>query len=196
MIRLLTAAIVFGIVSVAHADQSPFVGRMNGAMTKTMTDFHKIDSCLTSAQCEPATMSFVEYRRQLLLYKDSPRTMIRVANDIVNRMMVPQDDMAQYGVLDYWASPLESLRSLRGDCEDYVILKYALLHAAGIANSAMEMVIVREPSNHTATVHVVLSVTVNDVTYFLDNLKVGIYPANETYYQVLMQLPFTTGVRQ
>ena len=33
----------------------------------------------------------------------------------------------QYGFADFWASPLQTMESEAGDCEDYAIVKYARL---------------------------------------------------------------------
>jgi len=46
-------------------------------------------------------------------------------------------DSEQYGVKEYWASPIESLMSGKGDCEDYAILKYDLLLRLGIPESRL-----------------------------------------------------------
>jgi len=69
-------------------------------------------------------------------------------------------DLAQYGVEDYWASPLESLSSGAGDCEDYAIAKYVALEESGIASADLQLEIVRDVE-HQAT-HAVVEVRYKD----------------------------------
>jgi predicted transglutaminase-like cysteine proteinase len=42
------------------------------------------------------------------------------------------NDCTQYGYADFWASPLQTLGSGAGDCEDYAIVKYVALRGLGI----------------------------------------------------------------
>ena len=39
-------------------------------------------------------------------------------------------DLAQYGEIDVWSSPLLTFTTGRGDCEDYAIAKFVALHQA------------------------------------------------------------------
>jgi predicted transglutaminase-like cysteine proteinase len=52
-------------------------------------------------------------------------------------------DLAQYGQLDVWASPLATL-TRGGDCEDYAIAKFVALRRAGIAPDDLRIVIMRD----------------------------------------------------
>jgi predicted transglutaminase-like cysteine proteinase len=67
-------------------------------------------------------------------------------------------DLAQYGVEDYWAAPLESLGSGAGDCEDYAIAKYVALEESGIAPADLQLGIVLDVE-HQKTHAVVAGVT-------------------------------------
>jgi predicted transglutaminase-like cysteine proteinase len=62
----------------------------------------------------------------------------------MNLAIRPMSDLAQYGVEDRWTSPLATLAAGAGDCEDYAIAKYVALQAAGIAESDVRLVIVRD----------------------------------------------------
>jgi prophage regulatory protein len=42
------------------------------------------------------------------------------------------------GVSDRWSDPLETLHSNSSDCEDYAIIKYAALLAAGVSKDAVD----------------------------------------------------------
>jgi hypothetical protein len=55
----------------------------------------------------------------------------------------PVSDKMQWGVADHWSDPFETFLSNRGDCEDYAILKYAALLAAGIPKNDVKIVILK-----------------------------------------------------
>ena len=50
---------------------------------------------------------------------------LAAVNDFYNRRIQFRDDQEVWGVVDYWASPLETLEKGRGDCEDYAL---SLIH--------------------------------------------------------------------
>ncbi|MBV8791894.1 MAG: transglutaminase-like cysteine peptidase, partial [Pseudolabrys sp.] len=52
------------------------------------------------------------------------RARIGEINRAVNLAIRPASDLAQYGVIELWASPLTTFASGAGDCEDYAIAKY------------------------------------------------------------------------
>jgi predicted transglutaminase-like cysteine proteinase len=56
---------------------------------------------------------------------------IETVNSGVNTALHFQSDWSQYREPDKWASPLESFRSGRGDCEDFATAKVVALYAAG-----------------------------------------------------------------
>ena len=64
-------------------------------------------------------------------------------NRAINLAVRPVDDLAQYGQLDVWASPLATL-TRGGDCEDYAIAKFVALRQAGIAPDDLRIVIMRD----------------------------------------------------
>lgn len=70
-------------------------------------------------------------------------TRLRVVNDFFNRRIAYREDIDNWGQLDYWASPLETLDKGAGDCEDYAIAKYVTLVALGIPHAKLRMVYVR-----------------------------------------------------
>jgi predicted transglutaminase-like cysteine proteinase len=88
----------------------------------------------------------------------------------------PVSDIQQYGLDDYWASPLEMLTSHAGDCEDYAIAKYVALQAAGVAPDDLRLVIVRD-LRHQAT-HAVLAVHQDGEWLLLDNRTLVMVSAN------------------
>jgi len=101
-------------------------------------------------------------------------------------------DLAQYGVEDYWASPLESLSSGAGDCEDYAIAKYVALEESGIASADLQLEIVRDVE-HQAT-HAVVEVRYKDEWLILDNRTLLIMNTEQSHYYPLLVLDHE-GVR-
>src|SRR6478736_4925379 len=53
-------------------------------------------------------------------------------NRAINLAIHPMSDLAQYGQIDVWSSPLVTFTSGTGDCEDYAIAKFVALRQAGI----------------------------------------------------------------
>src|SRR5215475_6381468 len=53
-------------------------------------------------------------------------------------------DLAQYGEIDVWSSPLVTLDHGAGDCEDYAIVKFIALRLAGIAAEDLRIVVMRD----------------------------------------------------
>jgi predicted transglutaminase-like cysteine proteinase len=71
------------------------------------------------------------------------RARIGEINRAINLAVRPVSDLAQYGQIDVWASPLATL--IRGgDCEDYAIAKFVALRLAGIATDDLRILIMRD----------------------------------------------------
>jgi len=64
-------------------------------------------------------------------------------NRAINLAVRPVSDLAQYGQLDVWTSPLVTL-TRGGDCEDYAIAKFVALRRAGVASDDLRIVIMRD----------------------------------------------------
>jgi predicted transglutaminase-like cysteine proteinase len=85
---------------------------------------------------------------------------LRAVNDFYNRRIAYRADSGNWGQVDYWASPLESLQRRAGDCEDYTIAKYFTLVALGVPQARLRMVYVRASVPSAAggpTPHMVLA---------------------------------------
>ncbi len=93
-------------------------------------------------------------------------------NDFFNQSVLYRDDMEIWGVVDYWASPLETLSKGQGDCEDYAIGKYFSLIAAGVPSAKMRLVYVRAQVVGGIQAHMVLAYYpyANAEPLILDNL--------------------------
>ena len=65
-------------------------------------------------------------------------------NRAINLAIRPMSDLAQYGAVDVWSSPLVTFSNGAGDCEDYAIAKFAALRHAGIAPEDLRIVIMHD----------------------------------------------------
>ena len=88
-------------------------------------------------------------------------------NRAINLAIRPVSDSAQYGVEDHWSSPLATLASGAGDCEDYAIAKFVALRAAGVPDKDLRLVIIRE--NATGDDHAVVAARSGGHWRVLDN---------------------------
>lgn len=75
-------------------------------------------------------------------------------NDFFNRLKL-ENDMAHWEQEDYWATPLETLASGGGDCEDMAIAKYFTLTAMGIGEEKLQITYVKSLDLNQA--HMVLT---------------------------------------
>ena len=103
-------------------------------------------------------------------------------NEFYNRRLVFREDIDNWGQVDYWASPLESLQRGMADCEDYAIAKYFTLTAMGVPHQRLRLVYVRAtlggPGGPTQA-HMVLAYYASPEAepMVLDNLITEVRPA-------------------
>ena len=117
-----------------------------------------------SAKC-PAQLR--EWRSKLGQWSTlSAKAKLIQVNRFANAAIDYTDDRKAFRSADYWATPLESLKG-RGDCEDYVLLKYASLRSLGFAEDQLRIVIVNDLKAGIG--HAVLSVKIKNENYILDN---------------------------
>jgi predicted transglutaminase-like cysteine proteinase len=65
-------------------------------------------------------------------------------NRAINLAIKAMSDLAQYGEIDVWSSPLVTFAHGAGDCEDYAIAKFVALRLAGIAPEDLRIVLMRD----------------------------------------------------
>lgn len=65
---------------------------------------------------------------------------VRRVNAFFNQKIEYGEDNEVWGRDDYWATPLETLRRQRGDCEDFAIAKYFTLIKIGVPPSRLRLV--------------------------------------------------------
>jgi len=100
-------------------------------------------------------------------------------NAWVNRNVDFVEDKALYGRSDYWATAGETLRRMKGDCEDFAILKYQFLVDAGFDPGSLYLTLVWDPVRRRD--HAVLIVKVAGGHYLLDNETDQILPADASH---------------
>jgi len=66
-------------------------------------------------------------------------------NRAINLAIKPVSDLAQYGEIDVWTSPLVTFARGAGDCEDYAIAKFVALRLAGVSPEDLRIVIMHDP---------------------------------------------------
>ena len=111
-------------------------------------------------------------------------TRLKAVNDFYNQRLAYAEDIDNWGQVDYWASPLESLGKGAGDCEDYAIGKYFTLTSLGVPHARLRMVYVRAsiagaPNGFVAHMVLAYYATPDAEPLVLDNLKPEIRPAGE-----------------
>lgn len=137
-----TAAEPFGAGAQPLLDGG-LVNKWRGVSRAIDADLETIRRCRSDrAQCTPAAI-------RLIGIIDSARQRDGLArfgevNRAVNLAIRPVSDERQYGIQDHWSAPLATLTSGAGDCEDYAIAKLVALREAGVAQSDLRLVIVRD----------------------------------------------------
>jgi predicted transglutaminase-like cysteine proteinase len=102
----------------------------------------------------------------------SGRARVGLINRAVDLAITATSDIAQWGLTDRWSPPFETLQTLRGDCEDYAIVKYVALLQAGLSRNDVKIVILRTilPKED----HAVVAARVDGQWLILDNRRLAL----------------------
>ncbi|MEN9903827.1 MAG: hypothetical protein RLZZ555_392, partial [Pseudomonadota bacterium] len=68
---------------------------------------------------------------------------LKAVNTFFNRRLRYSSDQAVWGMLEYWATPLEFMGRAEGDCEDFAIAKYISLLLLGVPPEKLRLIYVR-----------------------------------------------------
>lgn len=171
--------------------RSHIAAKWQAAMEAMRRDGILLDACREQPDtCMlPAADAFLAIRKAAALR--TGRARIGEINRAVNLAIRPSDDFRRFGTPDRWTSPLETLRSERGDCEDYAIAKFALLRAAGFADADLRLVIVRLPRARVD--HAVLAVRHEGGWLILDNRRFAMLDAEHFADEALFVLRGDAG---
>jgi predicted transglutaminase-like cysteine proteinase len=113
---------------------------------------------------------------QLLAIVDSARARdgrarLGEINRAINLAIKPMTDMAQYGQIDVWSSPLVTFTTGAGDCEDYAIAKFMALRLAGMSADDLRIVVLRDTINGEG--HAVAMARLDQHWLTLDNRRMA-----------------------
>jgi predicted transglutaminase-like cysteine proteinase len=155
------------------------------------TEMRVVAACRNDpAACTPAASRFVALIAEAKAHDGRGR--LEAVNRLVNRAILYTSDLAQHGVPDVWSPPLASLRSGRGDCEDYAIAKYALLRETGTAEQDLRILLVRDRSARED--HAVLAVRDRNSWVILDNRRPALATDSEAGYLTPMYALNENGI--
>lgn len=105
-----------------------------------------------------------------------------IVNDFFNTNIAFHSDLRIWGKSDYWATPLQTLGTQQGDCEDFSIAKYVSLLKLGIHSKQLRLVYVKadvglpKPQAHMVVAYYP---TPTSEPFILDNLNPEIRPASK-----------------
>ncbi len=122
------------------------------------------DGCVS-----PAALKFLDIIDAARL-RDG-RARLGEINRAVNLAIKPVSDLAQYGRIDVWTSPLATLTKGGGDCEDYAIAKFVALRLAGIAPDDLRIVIMHDTIHNDD--HAVAAARLDGHWLTLDNRRMA-----------------------
>jgi predicted transglutaminase-like cysteine proteinase len=187
-----------------HADDQPLHAPVASAISslaaKWQTVQHRIaedETRLAACRAEPWMCGSDEIQLEAIAKLGRARegrARIGEINRAVNLAIRPVSDERQFGVIDRWSGPLETLGAGQGDCEDYAILKLLALQQAGIERNDLRLVIVQDRGSQSA--HAVAAVRFDGRWLLLDNRFLALVDMEQTHYQVLAQLePGPDGLR-
>jgi len=109
---------------------------------------------------------------------ESDQEKLLLINDFINRLRF-EDDEVHWQRDDYWATPLETLATNGGDCEDFSIAKYFGLNELGVEDQCLRLTYVKALSINKAHMVLTYQCERGDTPLVLDNLNKFILPAEQ-----------------
>lgn len=108
----------------------------------------------------------------------SDRRRLSETNNFINQLLFV-DDKTHWGEEDFWATPLQTLVTGGGDCEDLAIAKYFTLTKMGMDEAKLRLTYVKALTINQA--HMVTSyyASPKQIPLILDNLNPVILPADQ-----------------
>jgi len=158
------ATLLFGV------DTEPLISggfskKWSAAKAGIADNLAAVDRCRANEACTAAAQRLLDLSAEGA-GRDG-RARVGLINRAVDRAISPVSDEVQWGVADRWSPPFETLQSGRGDCEDYAIVKYAALLAAGLSEDDVKIVVVNNQFPNED--HAMVAVRVDDEWLMLDN---------------------------
>jgi predicted transglutaminase-like cysteine proteinase len=157
----------FGVRTLAATDEQ-LSGKWQGVRNEIDVEAKLLDTCRADAEhCPWAAARFLAIAA-VARGRDG-RARLGEVNRAVNLAIRPMSDLAQYGVIDQWSAPLNTLARGAGDCEDYAIAKFAALREAGVAEDDLRLLVVRDIKQRQD--HAVLAARSDGRWLVLDNRR-------------------------
>jgi predicted transglutaminase-like cysteine proteinase len=182
----------FGLITVPVAS-GEVLTKWSGVEADIQAENNILSRCRVSAELCP-----VAARRFLAIVEQGQartgRARIGIINRAINLAIRPMSDLAQWGVIDRWSTPLATLTTGLGDCEDYAIAKYVALKAAGVAADEVKLVIVRDLA--VGGEHAVAAVRIDDHWIILDNRRLILVDDSQMRQIVPLFVLDQSGVRK
>lgn len=138
--------------------------KWKGTLERSLQDRNVPESCRDGSRINVCHLKAWDNFLTGLRGKDR-MTQIEAVHREMNRRAYILDPI-NWGVTDYWATPLQFFKK-QGDCEDYAISKFLSLRALGVPNEDMRIVVLMD--NNLRLAHAILVVYVGDRAYALDN---------------------------
>lgn len=110
---------------------------------------------------------------------DSDWSKIKKINYFFNNNIRYEKDLLLWGKKDYWAAPVETIGTGKGDCEDYAIAKYFTLISLGIAPEKMRLMYVRQLTLNQPHMVLIYFEQKGEIPFVLDNFNKKVLPANK-----------------
>ncbi len=122
----------------------------------------------------------IDYWRSLIASADELTELEKLykVNKFLNEIRFV-NDIDHWGQEDYWATPLQTLATNGGDCEDYSIAKYFTLTAMGVPASRLRITYVKALEQNQAHMVLTYFTSPDAEPLILDNLLPKILPASK-----------------
>ncbi|MGQ0662496.1 MAG: transglutaminase-like cysteine peptidase [Pseudomonadota bacterium] len=154
---------IFGTREVRGADLSPFK-KWTGVLEREIRERAQYEGPCTARRLNRCHVE--EWRALLAGLAGRDRiAQLEAVNAFLNRAPYVTDPV-NYGVNDYWASPLQFF-GRDGDCEDYAIAKYVSLRQLGFEDAELRVAVVEDLNLGVA--HAILIVYLDGRALVLDN---------------------------
>lgn len=138
--------------------------KWGGALSRYFSERQLADAPCTSSLFNQCHLK--EWKEFLAsLRGKSKMSQVRAVNAYMNRQRYFTDPR-NYGVKDYWATPVQFLKR-NGDCEDYAIAKFISLRALGFTNRELRIVVLQDLNLRVG--HAILVVHLEGQALVLDN---------------------------
>jgi predicted transglutaminase-like cysteine proteinase len=186
-----SAAGLFGFSLTNAVETGTLVEKWNAARRAIDQERSILSRCAARQDCSAAAKRFLEIVADGRAHNGLAR--VGVINRAVNLSIIPTTDVKQWGTVDHWSPPLETLTTGRGDCEDYAIAKYVALIDAGVPSQDVKLVIAR--NRVLDEDHAVVVTRVADDWIVLDNRWLALVPEADVRHLTPLFVIDSSGVR-